>query len=312
MRTSKIIQLVLWSLVALLLIAFLCRGISGRASHSDWKWWEFADNSFSSPQTVDYTGSFPSASVKKVEIQGISMDVDFTSSAADEIQVTGRTYGSNDYGGVDVTNDNGVIKVTQKLWNQPFHFFSFINTGYRLEIALPASYSGDITVNSTSGDVSFAGPGTFGTVAVQNISGNVSGSMASDAFTCRLTSGDIQLQRLAVRSYALESVSGDITCDGVTGNGRMDSVSGDINANIDSLSGPASMVSRSGDIQLQLASSVGAQIAASSVSGDIHADIPLQYSGANKNHAAGSVGASASSALEASSTSGDITIRRSH
>lgn len=308
MRISKIIQLVLWSLAALLLIAFLCRGISGRVSQPEWKWWAFAGSSFGSPQTVDYTGSFPSGTVKKVAVHGIRMDVVFTSSATDEIQVTGRTNDSDGQGGVDVADDNGVISITQKSWTQPFHFFSFFNTGYRLEVALPASYSGDIAVNSTSGDVSFAGSGTFGTVSVQNVSGDVSGNMASDVFTCRLTSGDISMRKLTVHSYALESVSGDISCTGVTGAGSLNSVSGDIQADIDVLSGPASAVTRSGDVQVRLASSVGAQIAAGSVSGDIDADIPLQYSGGNKHHATGRIGASGSPALEISSTSGDITI----
>lgn len=292
-RVSKIIQLVMWSLVALLLTVFLCRQISGGVSRFGWNW----RVPIGGPQTVDYTGTFPLDSVKKVEIQGLGMDVDFTASDSDEIQVTGRTGGAAGNGTVDVVNSNGVLQITQKAGDSATRLFGIFNTGYRLQVALPAAYAGDISLDSTSGDVSFAAAGTRGTVAVRDISGDVTGNVAANAVTCRLTSGDIHLKQLAVHSYALETVSGDISCAGVTGAGSLSSVSGDIQADIAALSGASSAVSRSGDIHLQLASAVQARVAAHSVSGDVSSDIPLP-------------GADAP-ALEASSTSGDVTVRRS-
>lgn len=311
-KNSKIIQLVLWSLVAVLLTAFLCRQLTfGGFRFSwpgGWNWdWNFTGFAADSQLSTDYSGSFPVSGVKKITVEGGSLDVLLTNSDGDSIGVTDRsTDSASGKSDVTVSLDGGELKVTGRNWSSGFVLFG-IGRREQLEISLPASYTGDLSVGLASGDTSIRTAAVLDTVDIRSASGDISGeAIRANTFRCQVTSGDIRLQALQAPAYDISSTSGDISLDSVAGAGSISGTSGDVRVSYASLGGASSVSEKSGDIRVTLNHSVGADIAAKCVSGDIQADFPLQYTGRMKNSASGTVGPSPYSRLELSTISGDI------
>ena len=311
-KNSKIVQLVLWALVAVLLTAFLCHQLAFGGFRlfwpSGWNWdWNFNGFSADSQLSTDYSGSFPVSGVKKITVEGGSMDVILTNSDGDTIGVTDRsTDSASGKSDVAVSLDGGELKITGRNWNSGFVLFG-IGRREQLEISLPASYTGDLGVGLASGDTTIRTASTFGNMDISSASGDISGGgIRADTFRCRVTSGDIRLQSLQVKTYDISSTSGDINLENIDGAGSIGGTSGDVRVSYGSIGGNSSISEKSGDIRVALSRSIGADIAAKCVSGDIQADFPLQYAGRMKNSASGTVGPSPYSRLELSTISGDI------
>lgn len=309
-KNVKIFQLVLWSLVAVLLTAFLWHQFASggprlfRLNGWNWNIKGFAD---SSQLTTDYTGNFPLSEVKKITVEGGSMDVTLTGGDGDTIGVTDRSTGSSSgTSDVTVSFEGGELKITGNNWNSGFFVFG-INRREQLEISIPASYTGDLRVGLASGDTGVRTAAAFGNVDISSASGDVSGgTVRAGTLRCRITSGDIRLPSLRTKTYEVSSTSGDIRLEDVAGTGSISDISGEIRVSYEAIDGSSSVSNKSGDIRAALAHSVGADISARCISGDIQSDFPLQYTGKMKNSANGTVGSAPYSSLELSTISGDI------
>jgi DUF4097 and DUF4098 domain-containing protein YvlB len=297
------VMIAIWSVIALALIGilvfFIVCGHNFNMSN-----WNFKFNGANSAQTQYVNKSFTAPDISEINVNAKSADVSFSKTQSDEIKVsiTGSE-NSNSKDMYTVSQSGGVLQITQD-YNWGFSFFFFGPFNQHISITLPESYKKDLALKLTSGDITFNGDYTFGKADIYKTSGDlVAGSITADTFTLKSTSGDTSISKLNA-SYEIHSTSGDMKFDSLEGYGSIGSISGNIECNISKLSGAFGISATSGNINIGLSQSVGADIKADTTSGDVNADFAMSYSG--RNHATANVGSSPYNKLAVSVTSGNI------
>lgn len=173
-------------------------------------------------------------------------------------------------------------------------------------VRLPRDCELDVSV--VDSDVTAAG--LEGAFRLHTVSGNLRLSDLAGVLDLNSVSGDVAGARLrASEPVRLRTVSGDITlvdCElpGADGN----SVSGDINLSLRLGAGPYRFKTVSGNVRLDAQAGSGtAHAELSSLSGDLHTNLPLQYRRSGPGHvkaAAGTPGAGPE--VKLNSVSGDL------
>ena len=99
-----------------------------------------------------------------------------------------------------------------------------------IEVYLPASYQGNLTVTTTDGNIDLSEvPLELSTLCVDSTSGRVEISQVSaDSIKLSSTSGTIDIGQLNAKRIQLETTSGSISCDSVEGYVVYSSTSGDL------------------------------------------------------------------------------------
>ena len=272
--------------------------------------------------------------------------------------VSGTVFPSQDLKGVDIKLYNGDVAI--HLLDDPQADLTLDGDTDQLELRLSekgilsirqgktASASFFFTRGLASADVKLYLPRRLWTfLQVTSVNGDIriDDGLEADQLIIKTTSGDLTCGCAACRRLSFKSASGDLDCDGFTGDAQIDTVSGDItltgtigtlractisgDAEISgsvreircsSASGdvllktgvlPESMElsSKSGDCEARLPDEGGFTLQFSTVSGDLYSDFPLDESDGGK---CGNVtyGDGGSSTFRLSSVSGDITLRK--
>jgi Putative adhesin len=185
-----------------------------------------------------------------------------------------------------------------------------------------ARMKGDLSVETVSGDVTL--DSATRVTAAKSVSGDVSltGISSEGTLGASSVSGDVIAHGLKADRLELTSVSGavrlrDVACDGA----EITSTSGDVEfAGALSKSGRYEMQSHSGTIRIELTGNTGFDVEATSFSGEVRADVPLDRRsdpddegdgrrGPRRRSLRGTYG-DGSAVLELTTFSGDIIITR--
>jgi hypothetical protein len=136
-------------------------------------------------------------------------------------------------------------------------------------------------------------------------------------FSASTVSGDVEVEGLSGDVQA-HSVSGDVAVS-TRGTVEAGSVSGDLTVSMGRLParGTLEFKTVSGDVEITLPSDAGAELRASTLSGEIDSDFPLEMSGSDRGRGYVRVGQRARGTLgdggvrvEVETVSGDITVHR--
>ncbi|HUL84901.1 MAG TPA: DUF4097 family beta strand repeat-containing protein [Actinomycetota bacterium] len=170
-----------------------------------------------------------------------------------------------------------------------------VNTG-SADLGIRGTVAG-IDVRTASGEVRFEN--VDGDVKVKSASGDTQGRSVQGHLTCHGASGDVDVETVR-GGVTIRTASGDLELGEVDGGLSVSTVSGDVT--IGALrQGNAQVRSVSGDIEVGVAQGVGVFLDVQSASGEV---------ACNLDAAAELAGGSADLEINASSVSGDITIRR--
>jgi DUF4097 and DUF4098 domain-containing protein YvlB len=175
---------------------------------------------------------------------------------------------------------------------------------------------GELSLESVSGTVSVANGGRV--TAAKSISGNVEVTETDidGTFGASSASGNIQLRRVKARQLDVGSISGNVFLDDVDCP-RFDgkSVSGEVR-----LAGPIvrngryELTSHSGNVQVIVAGGAGFQVEATSFSGSVRSDLPLNAQGARtiggRDRSLRGTFGDGSAVLELTTFSGNIVISK--
>jgi hypothetical protein len=202
-----------------------------------------------------------------------------------------------------------------------------VSVSYRVKVPRGT----EVDLQSVSGSVTLRG--VEGEATAQSVSGEVSVSDTPNLSLAKSVSGDVDVARArSGREMEIESVSGNVTADGVEADElNVSSVSGDVSitgvstkrASLESVSGEIRYTGRiasggryqfrshSGDVVIAIGDEVGFQLEASTFSGEIQSELPLQTTSLDSRHrnVQGVVG-DGSAFIEATTFSGDVEIRR--
>ena len=270
-----------WIAVAILLSVILALELTAKgSSHNLGKWFSGSftgDNSIENGSAVSSQQNlFAADGIKhvKAELNNISLEV---SRSADSDIHLDFLNGAEEK--CTLSNSNGRIRVSQKkLMNG--------NKG-RILIKLPASYSGNLWVESNSASV------------------NVAGVNLSE-FDVEIVSGSIKIDGCVISSLEAEAVSGSIDADGAFEQISAESVSGSIKiASSKALKRKTKFESVSGSVSLNIPASSDYSLQYESMSGRFNDKI----TNASGSKEGSSVNGNGSVPISVSTVSGSIQIQ---
>jgi lia operon protein LiaG len=162
-----------------------------------------------------------------------------------------------------------------------------------VKIKVPMNYAEGIHVKMGSGNLAFDGKSMFlNRLGVEIKSGN---TRISDIQVNRLSgdlySGNLHMEQVVAVSQSIIKVrSGNLTITHFNGPLSIDSWSGNVGVQLDSLEKNVTVNTKSGNVKLNLPNDAGFRIKAQLNSGNIHNSLPLRDSMSGNNYLVGTHG----------------------
>ncbi|MCY8208007.1 LiaG family protein [Bacillus subtilis] len=216
---------------------------------------------------------------------------------------------SGDSGKLFVTENKRKLELTVK--EKEFQFLNGFNRS-TLIVRLPYDYKGDLTVRTSSGDVSVAGNDHLALSRLNAVSASGNTSVTDvrlQDLKVKASSGDVSISNTVSKTAGIDLTSGDANLVHVSGSLDVKMTSGDFNAVLKKVTGPVSVTLTSGDANLSLPKNGSFTVKAKSASGDVSSP----YSFADKahkeqHHITGTQG-SGQQPIDIKTDSGDLAIR---
>ncbi len=292
MKRTIVILIVVLALLALALLGIMIAGIVNGGLNLGRVWPGSAG--LVNTQTLSLEG------VDTLSVDYISESVRFYAGNDDEVVV--KEYMNRDEQELfaRITREGGTLRIEHGRRSG----ILFLNS--RVEIYLPESYRGALSVRSVSGSLRLEEDLQLERLEVNTVSGSIRlQSVTAPEIQAASTSGSLKAGYLAGRAN-LHTVSGSIKVEGGRGGGVYASTSGSIRLRVDGEPGDIDASSRSGSVHISIPPGQSFSFQAKTTSGGIHTSFAGQLSELRDRAASGVIGSSPTFALRASSTSGSI------
>ena len=286
MKTSAVIRIVIWSLVALILTGVLVsvvvfKGVLGGSG-------DFSIGLTGNVYSGDYNigGGSVTEPINAVEVDWVSGKIEISVYDGETTEISENEISDEDYK-LRYKVENGRLTVHSE--KSGFSFGIISRPKKELTIKIPREYAEnlkEIKISSTSADISLNGLTVSGSAETDTVSGRVTAENLNTAsLECDTVSGDVKASG-AIEAFDLSSTSGaaEITTTVPLKKLETDTVSG--------------------DVTLTLPESSGFTLEFDTVSGDLNCELPMT----NKNGK--HICNDGSAEFEADSTSGDFTVKR--
>ena len=286
MKTSAVIRIVIWSLVALILTGVLVSGVVLKGF-----WGDLGDFSVGFTENVysgDYNigGGSVAEPINAVEVDWISGKIEISVYDGDTTEISENEISDEDYK-LRYRVENGKLTVHSE--KSGFSFGIISRPKKELTIKIPRAYAENLKtlkINSTSADI------------------NINGLTVLESAETDTVSGKVTAENLNTASLECDTVSGDIKASGAIERFDLDSTSGaaEITTSVPLKKLETDTVS--GNVTVILPEDGGFSLEFDTVSGDLDCEFPLTKK--NGKH----IYADCSAEFEADSTSGDFTVKR--
>ena len=334
MKAFRVVQLIILISAIVGLIVILCLFMAGKMSFKTL--FHIEDPVVLLEKTQEMDG------VTNISIDVSSSDISFSQSDSDSIEIVYK--GPEKYKDdpdVEITNTDDTLHITQ---DKDEYVWGFSFTRRIIEVKIPASYRGAITIASSSGDIKLTGSYILAELSIKLTSGDVCGddvtcetiyiksssgdfrfsSLEADLITLTHSSGNTNVDSIIGETKIHSSsgdtnigtltgktkisvTSGDIAISDFSGYGEMKVSSGDIRVTVARSEGDVSIDTTSGDVKVTMGNDAAYSVHASCTCGDVSSDYDLDFSH-EKQSATGTIGENPSDQLTIDTTSGDINI----
>lgn len=262
-KTTSIILIILLTLLIIILTMIMIVGINKGTSIFNMS---FSDAKLKKEEIIDLKD------IKNIEMNFVSEDVRVYVTYEEELYV--KQYGNEDKKELFTYEiDGDTIKVNSKA--RKFCIgFCFFNSYF--EIYIPKSYLNNLYIHSTSGDIVIFDELKLDNLNLNTTSGDidVSNSLSANEINIKSVSGDIKLDVAQGESGTLNTTSGDIEANYLSGKYNIKTISGDIE--IVEFDGSFDISSTSGDVDINRFG-INAASNAKTVSGDVEITLKDNY-----------------------------------
>lgn len=234
--------------------------------------------------------------IEEISLDLASQDVFVYASNDDKLYIkhhTGREITEKEK--LKVTQNGNTISITKPAVVM-FNLFNLNrwNVNEQVEIYIPNKYMGDIDFKTVSGTINMADlivndmrcQSTSGEITLSNIqakeltvhetSGNFELKNAKiEAIKTKTTSGDVKIKEIETDSIKASQVSGNLEVEGICNTVDVDSVSGEIELDLDQMLQSIDAKTVSGDVDINIPDNNGFDVIFSTVSGDLESNFDL-------------------------------------
>ncbi|MGQ9007991.1 LiaG family protein [Bacillus stercoris] len=214
-----------------------------------------------------------------------------------------------DSGKLFVTENKRKLELTVK--EKEFQFLNGFNRS-TLIVRLPYDYKGDLTVRTSSGDVSVVGNDHLALSRLNAVSAS-GNTRVTDVRLQELkvkgSSGDVTISNTNYKTAGIDLASGDANLVHVSGSLDVKMTSGDFNAVLKKVTGPVSVTLTSGDVNLSLPQNGSFTVKAKSASGDVSSPYSFADTAHKEQHHITGTQGNGQHPIDIKTDSGDLAIR---
>lgn len=206
-----------------------------------------------------------------------------------------------------ISKDGDSILVNKR---EVIHIFSFGCWNEKIEVYIPKSYSKNLNIRSSSGNVNFDSDMTLADLNCTLSSGNIHiyKNITANEVTLKASSGNINIQALGCSVYNVSTSSGNIDINSVSGSGGVFASSGNIKIDYKDIKDYSTAEAHSGNVRLTVPKELSFEFNGQCSSGDIDSNFDLSYKNKKGNQASGKVGDGPYKKINTRTTSGNIRI----
>ncbi|MCY8452494.1 DUF4097 domain-containing protein [Bacillus spizizenii] len=253
-----------------------------------------ADSASASPRDID-----------SVVIESDNKDVQIIAEERNDISAGI----SGDSGKLFVTENRRKLELTTK--EKEFQFLNGFNRS-SLIVRIPYEYKGDLTVRTSSGDVSVDGNHHLALSGLNAVS--ASGNMrVTDVrlkdLKVKGSSGDVTISNTISKTTGIDLASGAANLADVSGSLDVRMTSGNLDAALKKVTGPLSVTLTSGDADLSLPQNGSFTVNAKSTSGEVSSPYSFADTAHKEHHQITGLQGSGLHQIDIKTDSGDLTIR---
>lgn len=193
---------------------------------------------------------------------------------------------------------------------EKIHIFSFGSWNEKIEIYIPKNYAKDLNIRSSSGNITFNSDITINNLTCTQSSGNlhIYSNIDANEVNMKDSSGNIDIEDLKCSTYQINTSSGNISIDSLSGSGDASASSGNIKIDYKDIKDYSNITAHSGNITLTVPTQVSFEFDGECTSGDIDSNFDLNYKNKKGNKASGKIGDGPYKKINARTTSGNIRI----
>lgn len=289
MRTSIIIRIVGWAILAIILFCILLWGLGSSTFRiMPFQFSRFSDSAFTGKMEGD-EGSYSSSNAYDVDAGEIkNIKISWIDGPVVLMPYDGRTISFKESSRFDIHEKNALrysisgstltIRFSEE--NQ-IHSVPFKNTSKSLEVLVPrelAQRLGLVSVDVVSSKVSLSGI-KCEEINIDSTSGNAKITQAeAQEITMNVTSGQIEVENCTFEDIVADSVSGTIFLQGSFVKVEADTVSGNVTIEDAICPSQMKMDTVSGSCVLRIPENQGFTVKHNSLSGGFHCDFPVSVS----------------------------------
>lgn len=206
-----------------------------------------------------------------------------------------------------VSKDGNTILVTKR---ERVHVFSFGSWNEKMELYIPKNYAKDLNIHSSSGNITFNSDVTLNNITCTQSSGNlhIYSNINANEARIKASSGNIDIGGLECSDYDINTSSGNINIDSLSGSGEAQASSGNIKIDYKDIKEYSSVEAHSGNVKLTAPKEISFEFDGECTSGDVDANFDLNYKNKRGNKASGKIGNGPYKKITARTTSGNIRI----
>lgn len=308
-RTIIKILIGIWVIIAVGLTSFLVYAI--RYSKSSGESFGFFQWRNVSVSTVQKDESVPLNNFNKINVDFSSEDIIVQTTDESNLRVVqkGATkLKEGDKFTINKDNNNIIIKRTAS--NIVHSIFNFGYFGEKIEVYIPKSYNKDLDIQSSSGNVIFNSDINLNNISCTARSGNLqlNGNITGNDVNLKSSSGNISVEALMSKIYKVNTSSGNIHIDSLSGSGEVAVSSGDVKINYTDIKEYSNVSTHSGNVNLSIPKGLSFEFNGKCSSGDINSNFDLNYKNKRGNEATAQVGSGPYKKINVKTSSGNIDI----
>lgn len=188
--------------------------------------------------------------------------------------------------------------------------FGFFSSNIKLDVNIPAVYSNNLRLNSSSGNINLS------SLKLKNLACNLSSGstnikqVSAEVFNYNSSSGSITTENLITKTSNLNSSSGSQRLIGFTGDLKASSSSGSIRTEYSSFDNNININASSGSVTVKLPESSTFHLDAAASSGSIRSSFPVTVTGNNNRHALKGTVGNDKNEVSIHTSSGSISIEK--
>lgn len=243
------------------------------------------------------------STVENININASSADVSFQFSNQEniQIQVKGNFSGSYNY-------TNGIKNIIANEKEITIEANESHNCkSLHIEVLIPTSYKGNITINSQSGEVKGTG-GDLNALTINTSSGDIQTyNVISKSTNLSANSGTIYLSDFNSASTQVKTSSGDIEINGSIGDASVSANSGEVELKLHSIGKNSDINTTSGSVELTLPTSENYKLNYTTSSGNL--DGSFGNVNVESNRAYSVTNGDGSNSINVKTTSGDLDLQ---